>query len=142
MCIRDRSKADLVSEMVIEFPELQGIMGGHYAKIKNKHQDVTKAIFEHYKPKGLSDDLPETKLGSLLSMVDKIDTLVGFFSVGKKPTGSKDPFALRRNGFSIVQILVNLKLNLSLNEVIEPSLKEYCCSSQSIKLSLAKFDRL
>lgn len=133
------SKADLVSEMVMEFPELQGIMGGHYAKIKNKHEEVTKAIFEHYKPKGLSDDLPETKLGSLLSMVDKIDTLVGFFTVGKKPTGSKDPFALRRNGFSIVQILVNLKLNFSLNEVIEPSLKEYCCSSQSIKLSLINF---
>ena len=72
-------------------------------------------------------------------MVDKIDTLVGFFCIGKKPTGSKDPFALRRNGFSIVQILINLKLNLSLNEVIEPSLKEYCCSSQSIKLSLIDF---
>ena len=72
------SKADLVSEMVMEFPELQGIMGGHYAKIKKEHEEVTKAIFEHYKPKGVSDDLPETKLGSLLSMVDKIDTLVGF----------------------------------------------------------------
>ena len=125
--------------MVMEFPELQGIMGGHYAKIKNKHQDITKAIFEHYKPKGLSDDLPETKLGSLLSMVDKIDTLVGFFTVGKKPTGSKDPFALRRNGFSIIQILINLKLNVSLNELIEPSIKEYNCSSKSIKISLIDF---
>ncbi len=133
------SKADLVSEMVMEFPELQGIMGGHYAKIKNKSDDVSKAIFEHYKPKGISDDLPETKLGSLLSMVDKIDTLVGFFSIGKIPTGSKDPFALRRNGFSIVQILINFKLNMSLNEVIEPSLKEFDNSSQSIKLSLINF---
>ena len=133
------SKADLVSEMVMEFPELQGIMGGYYAKIKNKHEEVSKAIFEHYKPKGFSDNLPKTKLGSLLSMVDKIDTLVGFFSIGRKPTGSKDPFALRRNGFSIVQILISLKLNLSLNEVIEPSLKEYFCSSQSIKLSLIDF---
>ncbi len=133
------SKLDLVSEMVIEFPELQGIMGGHYAKIKNKSEEVSKAIFEHYKPKGFSNDLPETKLGSLLSVVDKIDTLVGFFSIGKKPTGSKDPFALRRNGFSIVQILINLKLNISLNEVFEPSLKEYSCSSQSIKLDLIDF---
>ena len=133
------SKADLASEMVMEFPELQGIMGGYYAKIKNKHEEVTKAIFEHYKPKGLSDDLPETNLGSLLSIVDKIDTLVGFFSIGKKPTGSKDPFALRRNGFSIVQILINLKLNLSLNELIEPSIKEYNCLSQSIKISLIDF---
>ena len=133
------SKADLVSEMVMEFPELQGIMGGHYAKINNKQEEVAKAIFEHYRPKGVSDDLPETKLGSLLSIVDKIDTLVGFFSIGKKPTGSKDPLALRRNGFSIVQILINLKLNLSLNEVIEPSLKEYSCFSQSIKLSLIDF---
>ena len=133
------SKADLVSEMVMEFPELQGIMGGHYAKIKNEHEEVTKAIFEHYKPKGVSDDLPETKLGSLLSMVDKIDTLVGFFSIDKKPTGSKDPFALRRNSFSIVQILINFKINLSLNELLEPSLKEYGCSSQSIKRNLIDF---
>ena len=133
------SKADLVSEMVTEFPELQGIMGGHYAKIKNKSEEVSKAIFEHYKPKGVSDDLPETKLGSLLSMVDKIDTLVGFFIIGKKPTGSKDPFALRRSGFSIVQILINLKLNISLNAVIVPSLEEYVCSSESIKLSLIDF---
>ena len=133
------SKADLVSEMVMEFPELQGIMGGYYAKIKNEHEEVAKAIFEHYKPKGVSDDLPETKLGSLLSMVDKIDTLVGFFSIGKKPTGSKDPFALRRNSLSIVQILINFKLNLSLNELLEPSLKEYGCSSQSIKHNLIDF---
>ncbi len=133
------SKADLVSEMVVEFPELQGIMGGHYARIKNEHEEVTKAIFEHYKPKGVSDDLPETKLGSLLSMVDKIDTLVGFFTIGKKPTGSKDPFALRRNSLSIVQILINFKLNLSLNELLEASLKEYGCSSQSIKQNLIDF---
>ena len=133
------SKADLVSEMVTEFPELQGIMGGHYAKIKNKSKEVSKAIFEHYKPKGVSDDLPETKLGSLLSMVDKIDTLVGFFSIDKKPTGSKDPFALRRNSFSIVQILINFKINLSLNELLEPSLKEYGCSSHLIKLNLIDF---
>ena len=133
------SKADLVSEMVIEFPELQGIMGGHYAKIKNKSEEVSKAIFEHYKPKGATDDLPATNLGSLLSIVDKIDTLVGFFSIKKKPTGSKDPFALRRNGSSIVQILLNLKFNMSLNEIIEPSLKEYGCSSQSTKLSLIDF---
>ncbi len=133
------SKADLVSEMVTEFPELQGIMGGHYAKIKNKSEEVSKAIYDHYKPKGVSDDLPETKLGSLLSMLDKIDTLVGFFTIGKKPTGSKDPFALRRNGFSIVQILVNLKLNISLNEVTNPPLKEHVCSSKSIKISLINF---
>ncbi len=133
------SKADLVSEMVMEFPELQGIMGGYYAKIKNEHEEVTKAIFEHYKPKGVSDDLPETKLGSLLSMIDKIDTLVGFFSIGKKPTGSKDPFALRRNSLSIVQIFINFKFNLSLNELLEPSLKEYSCSSQSIKQNLIDF---
>ncbi len=133
------SKADLVSEMVMEFPELQGIMGGYYAKIKNISQEVSKAIIEHYKPKGVSDDLPKTKLGSLISLVDKIDTMVGFFLIDKKPTGSKDPFALRRNGFSIAQILINLKLNMSLHEVIEPSMKEYGCSSHSIKLSLIDF---
>ncbi len=133
------SKADLVSEMVIEFPELQGIMGGYYAKIKNKSDEISKAIFEHYRPQGVSDDLPETKLGSLLSIVDKIDTLVGFFTIDKKPSGSKDPFALRRNGFSIVQILTHLKICISINELLKPPLKEYGCNSKSIKLSLVDF---
>ena len=83
--------------------------------------------------------MPETNIGSLLSIVDKIDTLVGFFIIGKKPTGSKDPFALRRNGFSIAQILINWKPNMSLNEIFAPSLEVYLCSSKTIKFSLVEF---
>ncbi len=133
------SKADLVSEMVGEFPELQGIMGGYYSKLNGKPTEVSVAISEQYKPKGLLDEMPQTDLGALLSMVDKIDTLTGFFVINKKPTGSKDPFALRRAGFSIVQILIQFKLNISLDDLFTESLKTFNNLSQSIKTDLIDF---
>ena len=111
------SKFDLVSEMVGEFPELQGIMGSYFTKLDGKSKEVSNAIFEHYKPKGISDEMPTTNLGGMLSMIDNIDTLTGFFIINKKPSGSKDPFALRRAGYSIVQILMKLKLNISINDL-------------------------
>ena len=91
------SKADLVSEMVGEFPDLQGIMGGYYCDFAGNDSEVSQAIKEHYQPKGLSDQIPKTNLGGMLSLIDKVDTLTCFFKIGKKPTGSKDPFALRRS---------------------------------------------
>ena len=133
------SKSDLVSEMVGEFPELQGIMGGYYSKLSGMSEDISTAIFEHYKPKGLSDKLPETKLGSMLSIIDKIDTLTGFFVINKKPSGSKDPFALRRTGFSIAQILINFKLNMTIEDLFISSLKTFKNSSNSIKIDLINF---
>ena len=78
------SKFDLVSELVGEFPELQGIMGGYYTKLNGKPNEISDAIFDQYKPKGISDDMPKTKLGCMLSMVDNIDNLTGFFIINKK----------------------------------------------------------
>jgi glycyl-tRNA synthetase beta chain len=133
------SKSDLVSEMVGEFPELQGIMGGYYSKLKGKPGEVSEAIFDHYKPKGLLDSLPRTKLGSLLSIIDKIDTLTGFFIIKKQPTGSKDPFALRRTGFSIVQIMISHKLDISINDIFVQSLNTYQNYSELVQKSLNEF---
>ena len=133
------SKFDLVSEMVGEFPELQGIMGAYYTKLNKKPKEVSNAIFEQYKPKGISNDMPKTNLGGMLSMIDNIDTLTGFFIINKKPSGSKDPFALRRSGYSIVKILMEFKLNISISNLFNEALNSYNCSSKNIKLDLIDF---
>ena len=133
------SKADLASEMVGEFPELQGIMGGYYSKINGAIPDVSIAISEHYKPKGLSDELPKSNLGAMLSVIDNIDTLTGFFVINKKPTGSKDPFALRRSGFSIVKILIKFKVNISISDLFTEPLKIFDNSSEIIQDELSAF---
>ena len=133
------SKFDLVSEMVGEFPELQGIMGSYFTKLDGKSKEVSNAIFEQYKPKGISDEMPTTNLGGMLSMIDNIDTLTGFFIINKKPSGSKDPFALRRAGFSIVQILMKFKLNISISDLFTESFNSYKNSSKIIKLDLVDF---
>ena len=133
------SKADLISEMVGEFPELQGIMGGYYSQLQGQPKEVSDAIFDHYKPKGLLDTIPRTKLGCLLSIIDKIDTLTGFFIINKQPTGSKDPFALRRTGFAIVQILINHNLNISINDIFVEAFKSFGSYSESTHKSLNDF---
>ena len=99
------AKCDLRTLMVGEFPELQGIMGGEYLKHEGAHQEVWMAVKEHYRPIGAEDAIPSTPLGCLLSLCDKLDTVVGCFAVGLVPTGSKDPLALRRAGQGIVRIL-------------------------------------
>ena len=104
--------------MVGEFPELQGIMGGYYSKINGAIPDVSIAISEHYKPKGLSDELPKSNLGAMLSVIDNIDTLTGFFVINKKPTGSKDPFALRRASIGVLQIILQNRLAINIKEWI------------------------
>ncbi|MEE4212614.1 MAG: glycine--tRNA ligase subunit beta [Parvularcula sp.] len=102
------AKADLASEMVYEFPELQGLMGRYYALAQGEEEAVADAIRDHYKPQGQSDDLPTNEIGVAVSLADKLDTLAAFWSIDQKPTGSRDPFALRRAALAvIVQILVN-----------------------------------
>ncbi|NCP62849.1 MAG: glycine--tRNA ligase subunit beta [Alphaproteobacteria bacterium] len=98
-------KADLMSEMVFEFPELQGIIGFYYAKADGLKETIAQAIYDQYSPKGPSDALPSQKVSRLLALADRLDTLVGFFSVGLKPTGSKDPFALRRAALGTIRFL-------------------------------------
>ncbi|HVS30150.1 MAG TPA: glycine--tRNA ligase subunit beta [Thermoanaerobaculia bacterium] len=100
-------KADLVTEMVKEFTELQGRIGGIYAREEGQPDEVWQAVYDHYLPAGLEDPLPRTLSGAVLSLADKADTLAGFFLIGARPSGSKDPFALRRAAQGIVQILLN-----------------------------------
>ena len=112
------AKADLVTGMVGEFPELQGIMGGYYARHDGESDAVATAIAAHYRPQGPSDDLPASAEGCVVSLADKIDSLVGFFGVGAKPTGSKDPFALRRAALGIIRIILETRIRMPLLPVL------------------------
>lgn len=100
------AKADLVTEMVGEFPELQGLMGGYYARAEGLPDAVADAIRDHYKPVGQGDDVPTAPVTVAVALADKLDTLVGFFGIQERPTGSRDPFALRRAALSVLQILL------------------------------------
>jgi len=111
-------KADLVSEMVGEFPELQGIMGREYARIAGEPDIVAQAIFEHYLPRFAGDDLPASDAGAIVSVSDKLDTIVGCFGIGLVPTGTADPYALRRQCLGIINIILNKKYTLSLPDLI------------------------
>lgn len=110
------SKADLVTHMVYEFPELQGIMGREYARAGGEDEAVAVGLAEQYQPRGAGDELPATAAGALLSLADRLDTLVGFFGVGLAPTGSEDPFALRRHALAAVRILLARSWHVSWRE--------------------------
>lgn len=111
-------KFDLVTQMVGEFAELQGVMGMHYARLAGENENVSVAIKEHYMPTTAEGDLPETTVGSLLSVADKLDTIIAFFGAGMIPSSSNDPYALRRNAYGIVRILLNEGWSLPFAEVI------------------------
>lgn len=111
-------KADLVTGMVGEFPELQGLMGGYYAAAQGEDPRVAAAIRDHYKPVGQGDDVPTDPVTVAVSLADKLDTLIGFFSVNEKPTGSKDPFALRRAALAVLAIELKVGLRMPLANVI------------------------
>jgi len=117
-------KADLMSEMVYEFPELQGIMGKEYSNLEGEKEVVSNAIYEHYLPRFAGDDLPETDAGAFVSMADKLDTICGCFAVGLIPTGNNDPYALRRNAIGIIQIIREKGYRLNLKEIIGQGLDE------------------
>ncbi len=119
------AKADLTTSMVGEFPELQGIMGSYYARHDGEREDVCLAIKEHYSPQGPSDFCPTAPLSVALSLSDKIDTLVGFFAINEKPTGSKDPFALRRCALGIIRLIRENSLRLPLQKVVTKALTLY-----------------
>ena len=99
------AKADLVTEMVGEFPELQGLMGRYYAGLQGEHPSVAAAIEEHYKPLGPSDRVPTDPVSVAVALADKLDTLVGFWAIDEKPTGSKDPYALRRAALGVIRLV-------------------------------------
>ena len=119
------AKADLVSDMVGEFPELQGIMGRYYALDQKERPAVANAIADHYKPVGPSDEVPTAPVSIALALADKLDTLVGFWAIDEKPTGSKDPYALRRAALGVIRIVLENGVRLPLNDVIRPMLGQW-----------------
>lgn len=112
-------KADLVSDMVLEFDKMQGIAGRYYAQNDGEADDVALAIEQHYLPRHAGDSLPDSDIGCAVALADRIDTLTGIFGIGQAPTGSKDPFALRRASIAVLQILVQKQLPLDLRELLE-----------------------
>jgi len=115
------AKTDLLTDMVGEFPELQGIMGGYYARHDGLGEDVAQAIEDHYKPRFAGDELPRNTVGVVVALADKLETLVGMFGIGNLPTGDKDPFALRRHALGVIRMLIDADWmrNVSLVELIE-----------------------
>ena len=119
------AKCDLLTQMVGEFPELQGIMGRYYALNDGEHPDVAAACMEHYAPRFAGDELPKTEVGTVLALADKLETLIGIWGIGLAPTGEKDPFALRRHALGICRILVEKKIKLSVVDLINYTLQQF-----------------
>jgi glycyl-tRNA synthetase beta chain len=122
------AKCDLVTEMVREFPELQGVMGGLYARAQGEPEEIASAVYDHYKPIGLDDPIPQNLTGCIVALADKLDSVVACFAVGAIPTGSSDPFALRRAAIGIVKIILERRLPFSISAAISAAargLKEH-----------------
>ncbi len=124
------SKADLLTDMVGEFPELQGIMGTYYARHDGEPDEVAAAIGEHYQPRFAGDALPATRTGTVVAMADKLETLVGIWGIGLAPTGDKDPFALRRHALGILRMLVEQRLPLSLSHLLQQAAAQFAGNAQ------------
>ncbi|MCR3956546.1 MAG: glycine--tRNA ligase subunit beta [Gudongella sp.] len=139
------AKADLVTKMVTEFTELQGKIGMEYAEESGENEIVSLAIHEQYMPRFAGDELPTTTAGAILSIADKLDSICGLFAIGIKPTGSQDPFALRRAAIGIINIIMDKKLNISLLELIDFSLYIYveenglACDYNKVRVEIKDF---
>ncbi|NIH16705.1 MAG: glycine--tRNA ligase subunit beta [Buchnera aphidicola (Periphyllus lyropictus)] len=128
-------KNDITSNMVSEFPEMQGIIGAYYEKKKKTNKKIYKAIKEHYKPRYNNDKLPKTPIGIALSISDKIDNLIGMFIIGNFPKGDKDPYALRRKVIGIIKIIIKNKISFNLNKLIKKIIKLYNFKKKSKKIT-------
>lgn len=141
-------KGDLLTEMVGEFPELQGIMGGYYALNDGEPEAIAHAIEDHYKPRFAGDELPRNDVGLVVALADKLETLVGMFGIGQKPTGDKDPFALRRHALGVIRMLIGSESPLELEELIGFAVPAFASSGDhaiedpTAALSDFVFDRL
>tara|TARA_B100000700_G_scaffold328184_1_gene445142 strand:- start:861 stop:2927 length:2067 start_codon:yes stop_codon:yes gene_type:complete len=124
-------KADLVSDLVGEYPELQGVMGKYFAKEQGFEEDISMAISDHYLPIGINSEVPKRPISIAVSVIDKVDMLVGFFGINEKPTSSKDPFALRRNAIGLLRIIIENKLTIQLKDLINYSIVLY--EEQNVK---------
>jgi glycyl-tRNA synthetase beta chain len=132
------SKADLITDMVGEFPELQGIMGRYYAQNEGLDHDVAYAIEDHYKPRFAGDELPRSPVGIVVTLADKLETLVGLFSIGEKPTGDKDPFGLRRHALGVIRMLIEKDLPFGVLQLIKIGEKAFPNLS-TVEDSLSEF---
>ncbi len=131
-------KADLVTAMVGEFPELQGIMGRYYAAHDGEDEAVARAIEEHYRPRHAGDEIPADTVGRLVAIADKVDTLTGIFAAGEEPTGDKDPYALRRAALGLIRILVEGRLDLDVAVLVEAAAKRYEAGGVTVGESACK----
>jgi glycyl-tRNA synthetase beta chain len=136
------AKTDLVTDMVGEFPELQGVMGGYYARYNNAAEDTALAIEDHYKPRFAGDVLPRNDVGLVVSLADKLETLLGLFSVGEKPTGDKDPFALRRHALGVIRMLVERDLPLSVPQLMAHAALAFAPMPATDEVTHFMYDRL
>ena len=125
-------KVDLISDIVGEFPELQGVMGGYFSESQGFDKDISLAISEHYLPSGLDSKIPKKPFSIALALTDKLDTLVGFFGINQKPTGSKDPYALRRLALGVIRLIVENNKKFKINDLINYSSSSY--RDQDLKL--------
>jgi glycyl-tRNA synthetase beta chain len=143
-CARAASlaKCDLVTNMVGEFADLQGLMGSYYAKASGEPDEVAEAIREQYLPRFAGDELPHTKTGQVLSIAEKLDTMCGLFSIGQPPTGSKDPFAIRRAALGILRILVESSIELDIRKAIAFSLSQFESKTKTDDIAQQVFDFL
>jgi len=129
--------------MVGEFPELQGIMGRYYAQHEKLDNDIAYAIEDHYKPRFAGDTLPRSQAGLVVALADKLETLVGLFSIGEKPTGDKDPFGLRRQALGIIRMLIESKLPLAFTPLVQLVLSQFNADANVAKaIQEFSFDRL
>ncbi len=133
-------KCDLLSQMVYEFPELQGVMGRYYAQHDGEPDEIAQAIEEHYWPAYAGDKLPATKTGQALALADRIDTLTGIFAIGQQPTGAKDPFGLRRSALGVVRILIEQEIDLDLEILINKAAINLDSTLKSDNVVPAVFD--
>ena len=139
------AKTDLLTDMVGEFPELQGIMGGYYARHDGLEVAIAEAIEDHYKPRFAGDELPRNHVGLVVALADKLETLVGMFSIGNVPTGDKDPFALRRHALGVVRMLVEARLSLNFFELTRQTLAVFPAAlvqDKSVELDEFLIERL
>jgi glycyl-tRNA synthetase beta chain len=138
------AKADLVTDMVGEFPELQGAMGGYYARHDGESEAVAFAIEDHYRPRFAGDALPRNEVGIAVALADKLETLIGLFGIGEKPSGDKDPFALRRHALGVIRMLIERELPLDLGALFALALPPFGSRLQDPRHALADFvyDRL
>jgi len=134
------SKCDLLTSMVFEFPELQGVMGRYYATHDGEPSDVANAIEEHYRPRFAGDELPQSKTGQAIALADRLDSLVGIFAIGQQPTGDKDPFALRRASLGVVRICIEQRLDLDLEQLLNAAVAAFQSELNAASRVAAVFD--